>query len=221
MCLYKPSSNFNRKKKLLINTKQSLKTKSLLNINPLLYIKKHSSNIGLLEKFVNLLMMDGKKSKAYTILYQALSLLYVKNSFLKIPLIKTQVTSLSLKRNHKNIDLNKLNEKNINKSIFMKTLLLEAIENVQPSVEVRNVKVSGRTYQVPSIIYRKRQQILAIRWIIDSAKKRKKTSGNTFSECLALELFEALKKSGKVKQKRDMLHQQAESNRAYIRFKWW
>ena len=217
MCFlkHKSSANFNKKTKLLINTKQSSKTirscfatKSLLNINPLLNTKKNCSSIGLPEKFVNLLMKHGKKCKAYTVLYQALSLLYIKNLSLKI-------------RNDKNIDLRKVNQENTSKFVFMKTLLLLAIENIQPSVEVRNVRVSGRTYQVPSIIYRKRQQILAIRWIIDFAKKRKKVSNSNFSECLALELFEALKKSGKVKQKRDMLHQQAESNRAYMRFKWW
>lgn len=221
MCLYKSSFNLTKKTKSLINSNQSLKTKSLLNISSLLNVRENCYNIGLPEKFVNLLMKHGKKSKAYTILYQALTLLYVKNSFLKMPLIKTQYTNLLLNRNNKNIDLNRLNKKNKDKSIFMKTLFLQAIENVQPNVEVRSVKVSGRTYQVPSIIYRKRQQILAMRWIIDFAKKRKKTSNNSFSECLALELFEALKKSGKVKQKRDMLHQQAESNRAYMRFKWW
>ncbi len=185
--------------------KQSLKTKVLLNINPLLNINRNSFSIKLPEKFINLLMKHGKKSKAYIILYQALNLLYIK--------------SLSL--NTKNLDLQRFTEKNVNKSMFLKEILSQAIENVQPSVEIRNVKVSGRTYQVPSIVYRKRQQILAMRWIIDFAKERKKKSSNSFSECLALELFEALKKSGKVKQKKDRLHQQAESNRAYMRYKWW
>jgi small subunit ribosomal protein S7 len=185
--------------------KQSLKTKSLLNVNPLLNANNNSSVIGLPEKFINLLMKHGKKGTAYTILYQALSLVYVKNLSLNI----------------KNPDLNGFIKKNADKSMFMKKILLQAIENIQPSVEIRNVKVSGRTYQVPSIIYRKRQQILAIRWIIDFAKERKKKSSNSFSECLALELFEALKNSGKVKQKKDRLHQQAESNRAYMRYKWW
>ncbi len=217
MCLYKSSINFNKK----TCVKHKPVAKSLLNTNLLLNNKEKFSNIKLIEKFVNLLMKHGKKSKAYTILYQALNLVYVKNSFLKMPLVKTQHRNSFLNRNEKNIDINKLNKEKNNKSIFMKTLLFQAIENIQPSVEVRNVKVSGRTYQVPSIISRKRQQIVAIRWIIDFAKKRKKTSNNSFAECLALELFEALKKSGKLKLKRDTLHQQAESNRAYMRFKWW
>ncbi len=156
---------------------QSLKTKSLLNINPLSNVHKNSSIIGLSEKFINLLMKHGKKNKAYTIVYQALSLLYAKTLFL----------------NTKNPDLYRFTTKNKDKSMLMKKILLQAIENVQPSVEVRSVKVSGRTYQVPSIIYRKRQQILAMRWIIDFAKERKKKSSNRFSESLAVELFETLK----------------------------
>lgn len=225
MCFLKSkSSAFNKNTKLLLNEKKPLKTKSLSNINPLLNSQKNFSSTAVLpEKFINLLMRHGKKCKAYTILYQALSLLYIKNASLsKFSFMQPAKSNKLLHgKNDKNIGLHKFNKKNINKSIFMKKLLLQAIENVQPSVEVRNVKVSGRTYQVPSIVYRKRQQILAIRWIIDFAKKRKKTSNASFSECLSLELFEALKKSGKVKQKRDMVHQLAESNRAYIRYKWW
>lgn len=182
--------------------------KSLLYMNSLLDAKKHENTIEFTEKFVNLLMKHGKKSKAYNILYKALKSLYAKNLSLKI---KTE----------KNKNFSKLNTKNAWKFFFAKKLLVQAIENVQPSVEVRNVKVSGRTYQVPAIVSKKRQTILAIRWIIDFARKRKQTSNSSFSECLATELFDAVKKSGKAKQKKDMLHQLAESNRAYMRFKWW
>ncbi len=117
----------------------------------------------------------------------------------------------------KNLNRNK----NVFSSIFAKKLLFKAIDNVKPSVEIRSVKVSGRTHQVPAIIYQKRQTVLAMRWLIESCLKKKKTSNLTFSECLANELFEALNKYGKVRQKRDALHKAAESNRASIRFKWW
>jgi ribosomal protein S7 len=190
------------------NYKELSTTKLLFNTNPLFYNKKNFSDIEFLFKFANLLMKHGKKYKTYIILYQALHLLYIKNSRLNF-------------MNKKSKYLLNVHTKNTWKFLFIKLLFLQAIENVQPNVEVRNVKISGRKYQVPCIIHRKRQQFLAMRWIIDSAKKRKKTSNMFFSECLALELFDALKKSGKVKQKRDIIHQQAESNRAYIRFKWW
>ena len=192
----------------MTNYKQLSTTKLLFNTNPLFYNKKNFSDTGFLFKFANLLMKHGKKHKTYLILYQALYLLYIKNSRLNF-------------MNKKSKYLFNVHTKNTWKFLFIKLLFLQAIENVQPNVEVRNVRISGRKYQVPYIIHRKRQQFLAMRWIIDSAKKRKKASNMFFSECLALELFDALKKSGKVKQKRDMIHQQAESNRAYIRFRWW
>lgn len=190
------------------NSNLLLKTKSLSNINPLLNVEKNVSHIGFVEKFANLLMKHGKKCQAYTIVYQALHLLHIKNSSL----------NFSIKKNKYLFSFSK---KNTCEFLFIKLLFSQAIENIQPTVEVRNVKISGRSYQVPCIIHRKRQQTLAMRWVIDFARKRKKNSNILFSECLALELFEALKKSGKIKQKRDSLHQQAESNRAYIRFKWW
>lgn len=193
---------------MITNYKQFSTTKLLFNTNPLFYNKKNFSDIEFLFKFANLLMKHGKKHKTYIILYQALHLLYIKNS--RLNFINKQSKYL--------LDVR---TKTTWEFLFIKLLFLQAIKNVQPNVEVRNVKISGRKYQVPYIIHRKRQQFLAMRWIIDAAKKRKKASNIFFSECLALELFDALKKSGKVKQKRDMIHQQAESNRAYIRFKWW
>lgn len=210
MCFHKYKFNdiSKTKKTMTANSKQLLKTKSLSNINPLLNTEQNFSHVGFVEKFTNLLMKHGKKCQAYTIVYQALHLLYIKNSSLNFSTKKRKY-------------LFSFPEKNTCEFLFIKFLFSQAIENIQPTVEVRSVKISGRSYQVPCVIHRKRQQTLAMRWIIDFAKKRKKTSNILFSECLALELFEALKKSGKVKQKRDILHQQAESNRAYIRFKWW
>lgn len=194
------------------------------------------------EKFVNLLMKHGKKAKAYILLRKALSSLYVKNfpvntqiekskNLESKPYLQSQNFALSKIKNSENakkMDLEKVNKnlhlftnKNISKFLFAKKLLLCAIQNVQPSVQVRKVKVAGKNYQVPSIIPKKRQQLLAIRWIIDCAKQRKKNSNLPFYESLSEELFHALKKSGKARQKRDELHKLAESNRAYTRFKWW
>ncbi len=201
---------------MITNYKQLSTTKLLFNTNPLFYNKKNFSDIEFLFKFANLLMKHGKKHKTYVILYQALHLLYIKNSRLNFANKKSKYLAGTSPCQGVNV-----HTKNTWKFLFIKLLFLQAIENVQPNVEVRNVKISGRKYQVPYIIHRKRQQFLAMRWIIDSAKKRKIASNMFFSECLSLELFDALRKSGKVKQKRDMIHQQAESNRAYIRFKWW
>ena len=176
------------------------------------------------EKFANLLMKNGGKLKAYNILYTALKILYIKtlnvlNSTHKQGLVlsmyvykKILSDCFAANKNHTQMRKDRFRKKQ---------LLFKAINNVKPSVEVRNVRVAGRIHQVPSVISQKRQQALAIRSIIQAASYRKKNSNLDFSECLATELFEALNNSGKIKQKRDALHKTAELNRASIRFKWW
>ena len=179
----------------------------------------------LVEKIINLLMIDGKKSKAFTIFHEAIHFFHylnVQNEWQQQKLI-----SKTINKNYK-VNLiaketllsNKLTQKNLNESLDV-TLLTQAIENVKPYVEVRKVRVSRMIYQVPSIVKKKRQENLAIRWLVDSAKKRKKKSNLTYAKCLGLEFFDAFRRIGLVKQKRDDLHKLAESNRAFIKYRWW
>lgn len=69
----------------------------------------------------------------------------------------------------------------------------EAIDNVKPVVEVKSRRVGGATYQVPMEVRADRRQALAIRWIIDAAKKRSET---TMTERLANELLDAVANKG-------------------------
>ncbi len=96
-----------------------------------------------------------------------------------------------------------------------------AIQHCMPNVEVRKVRVAGTTYLVPSIIPKKKQEAIAIRWIIEAAKKKKKSTKLSFAQCLADELFDAFYKQGYARTKRNELHRLAEANRAYIRYRWW
>ena len=76
----------------------------------------------------------------------------------------------------------------------------EAINNIKPSVEVRSRRVGGATYQVPVEVKTKRAQALAIRWLVDSARKRK---DKNMSDRIFNELFDAYEKKGAaVKKKR-------------------
>lgn len=185
---------------------QNLVSNQVSGLNKQKVLINHEiSNVTLHDKFMNLLMIDGKKIKAYNIFYESLRFLEAKNT---LNSLKSTKQSLELTSEVKDI-------------MFARNLIFEAIQNVKPSVEVRKVRKGGITYQVPAIIPKKRQETLAIRWIIDAAKNRKKKSKIRFAECLALELTEASKKFGKPRQKRDELHKLAESNRAYIRFRWW
>jgi small subunit ribosomal protein S7 len=66
-----------------------------------------------------------------------------------------------------------------------------------------------------------RGQGIAIRWLLDSARTRKKTGNRGFTENLADELLDAYLQKGTPCQKRDALHKTASTNRAYLRYRWW
>lgn len=92
----------------------------------------------------------------------------------------------------------------------------EAIDNVKPVVEVRSRRVGGATYQVPVEVRADRRQALAIRWIIDAAKKRSET---TMTEKVANELLDAFANKGSAVKKREDTHKMAEANKAFSHYK--
>jgi small subunit ribosomal protein S7 len=91
-----------------------------------------------------------------------------------------------------------------------------AIENVKPVVEVRSRRVGGATYQVPCEVRADRRQALAIRWILDAAKKRSET---TMTDRLAGELLDAFANKGSAIKKREDTHRMAEANKAFSHYK--
>ena len=93
----------------------------------------------------------------------------------------------------------------------------EAINNIKPTVEVRSRRVGGATYQVPVEVKNKRAQALAIRWLIDSARKRK---DKNMSDKIFNELFDAYEKKGAAVKKKEDVHKMAESNKAFAHFRW-
>ncbi|MBI2404583.1 30S ribosomal protein S7 [Candidatus Gottesmanbacteria bacterium] len=95
-----------------------------------------------------------------------------------------------------------------------------AIANVGPKMEVKARRVGGASYQVPMEVRGDRRIALAIRWIIQFAKKRSNKEYKTFSEKLAAELIDASKNQGEAVKKRDIMHRNAEANRAFAHFKW-
>jgi small subunit ribosomal protein S7 len=92
-----------------------------------------------------------------------------------------------------------------------------AITNVKPNLEVRSRRVGGATYQVPVEVKSKRAQALAIRWLVDSARKRK---DKHMSDKIFNELFDAYEKKGAAVKKREDVHKMAESNKAFAHFRW-
>src|SRR6056297_2728213 len=135
----------------------------------------------ILTKFMNNLMIDGKKSVAETIVYNALD--RVEDKIKRAPL-----------------------------EVFH-----EALDNIQPSVEVRSRRVGGATYQVPVEVRPERRQALAIRWLINAARARNE---NTMEERLAGELIDAVNSRGSAVKKREDTHKMADANRAFSHYRW-
>ena len=93
----------------------------------------------------------------------------------------------------------------------------EAMDNVKPAVEVRSRRVGGATYQVPVEVRPERRQALAIRWLIESARKR---GEHTMEDRLSAELMDAANNRGNAVKKREDAHRMAEANRAFSHYRW-
>jgi small subunit ribosomal protein S7 len=91
----------------------------------------------------------------------------------------------------------------------------QAIENAKPLVEVRSKRIGGANYQVPVEVNKRRQQTLAIRWILEAVRTRK---GRPTGEKLAQELVDCYNKTGTTIQKRENTHRMAEANKAFSHF---
>ena len=93
----------------------------------------------------------------------------------------------------------------------------DAVNNIRPNLEVRSRRVGGATYQVPQEVKTKRSQTLALRWLLEAARKRK---NKKMSEKLFNELMDASQKKGTAIKKREDTHRMAESNKAFAHYRW-
>jgi len=93
----------------------------------------------------------------------------------------------------------------------------KAVNNVRPLIEVRSKRIGGASYQVPMQVSPKRQQSLAFRWILQSARGKK---GKPMCERLASELMDAYDERGGAMTTRENIHRMAEANKAFAHFAW-
>ncbi|GBU10355.1 30S ribosomal subunit protein S7 [Gammaproteobacteria bacterium] len=135
----------------------------------------------LLAKFMNMVMVSGKKSVAEAILYGALD--SIKEKGHEDPM----------------------------------KVLEQALDNVRPMVEVKSRRVGGATYQVPIEVRTIRRDTLAMRWLIDSARKR---SEKSMARRMSGELLDAFESRGNAVKKREDTHRMAEANKAFAHFRW-
>ena len=134
-----------------------------------------------LTKFINMVMLDGKKSTAERIVYGALE--HVASRTQEEPL-----------------------------EVFGR-----ALDNVRPVVEVKSRRVGGATYQVPVEVRPTRRNALAMRWLVDAARKRGEKSMDLR---LANEFVEAADNRGNAVKKREDTHRMAEANKAFSHYRW-
>jgi len=135
----------------------------------------------LIAKFINMLMLNGKKSVAEKVVYGALEAVSGKTK----------------------IDAQEALEK--------------ALDNVRPMVEVKSRRVGGATYQVPVEVRPTRRNALAMRWIVEAARKR---SEKGMGARLAGELLDAAENRGSAVKKREDTHRMAEANKAFAHYRW-
>ena len=93
----------------------------------------------------------------------------------------------------------------------------QALANVTPALEVKARRVGGATYQVPMEIRADRKQSLAIRWLVEYARKRNEHS---MEARLAGEIMDAINGQGGAFKKKEDTHRMAEANRAFAHYRW-
>ncbi len=135
----------------------------------------------MIAKFINMVMLNGKKSVAEKIVYGALDAVAEKSK-------KDAVEALET-----------------------------ALDNVRPMVEVKSRRVGGATYQVPVEVRPERRNALAMRWIVDAARRRGEKG---MRARLAGEILEASENRGAAVKKREDTHRMAEANKAFAHYRW-
>mgnify|MGYP001814791545 FL=1 len=135
----------------------------------------------MIAKFINMVMMHGKKSVAESIVYGALD-------------------SVSEKTKSEAVEA-----------------LEKALDNVRPMVEVKSRRVGGATYQVPVEVRPNRRNALAMRWLVDAARRRGEKG---MGARLAGEILDASENRGAAVKKREDTHRMAEANKAFSHYRW-
>jgi small subunit ribosomal protein S7 len=172
-------------------------------------------------KFINVVMLSGKKSIAEGIVYDALATLVerlkkedveedsskggkgAKASASKGPRHTSHSASRPLSQNPEHEEI--------------LASLKRALDNVAPTVEVKSRRVGGATYQVPIEVAAERGHALAMRWIVYAARKR---SEKTMALRLAGELIDACANRGTSVKTRDDVHRMAKANQAFAHYRW-
>ncbi len=96
----------------------------------------------------------------------------------------------------------------------------KALNNIKPVMEVRPRRIGGAAYQVPMSVRGRRQESLAIRWLIEAARAKSNSEFHTFAEKLASEILDAINNEGGAMKKRTEVEKVADANKAFAHFRW-
>jgi small subunit ribosomal protein S7 len=135
----------------------------------------------LVQQVINKVMVDGKKSLAEKIVYDALDILSRKTNEEPVAALEISIRSLT------------------------------------PVLEVRSRRVGGATYQVPVEVPSGRARTLAVRWLVEFARKRREKS---MSDRLANELIDAQSQQGLAFKRKDDIYRMAQANKAFAHYRW-
>ncbi len=135
----------------------------------------------IINRIINKIMLDGKKSLAERVVYEALDIVSEETGEEPLEIVK------------------------------------EAIDNIMPVLEVRSRRVGGSNYQVPVEVDENRKLSLALRWFVQSTRKR---GERTIVERVAGELMDAYNNTGGAVRKKEEVHRMAEANRAFAHYRW-
>ncbi len=99
-------------------------------------------------------------------------------------------------------------------------VLLQALSNITPSVEVRPRRIGGANYQVPVPVDERRGLILAVRWLTQIPREKRRQVGKPYWELLAEEIVNAYQGTGDAVKKREMVERMAEANKAFAQYRY-
>ncbi len=160
-----------------------------------------------LTKFINHLMVDGKKSISESIVYGAFDIISER--------MKTG--QVKVEKDQHDDDGGEGEGGRTQEPTTPLDIFVQAMDNIRPTVEVRSRRVGGATYQVPVEVRPVRRTTLAMRWIVEAAKSRGEKS---MHQRLAFELLDAYAHKGAAFRKREDTHRMAKANQAFAHYRW-
>ncbi len=135
----------------------------------------------LVQQVINKVMVDGKKSTAEKIVYDALEAVARRTDEEPVVALENSIRTLT------------------------------------PVLEVRSRRVGGATYQVPVEVPGTRARTLAVRWLVEFARRRREKS---MADRLAGELLDAQSQQGLAYKRKDDIYRMAKANQAFAHYRW-